>query len=231
MGISISTVFYHSGHMARRKTSRKSSKIQKAIRHLTYQVPSGVSYVDVMKDLSAMNRKLFRQGMAVGIESIEYFYTPSPGYDMTRLQAYTAGDSWSVHNAHVKGKALWNEMNQLVLSDNPSIQGTWADYKVFLDDSMRTGTILTPVVDGVFLTMGEWNYSDYVLPQHEVDPATGQPLAADQCQAHLIGPDVGTPGNLISVGLVKAYQESRATVQTDDPNVPAGMSQSIFLVC
>lgn len=214
--------------MARRKTTRKSPKIQKAIRHLNYQVPAGISYIDIMKDLSAMNRKLFRQGMAVGIESIEYFYTPNPSHDVQRLTAYTAGDSWSVHNAHVKGHALWNEMNELVLADNPSIKGTWADYKVYLDDAMRTGTTLSPFVDGVALNMGEWNYSDYVLPQHEVDPATGQPLAADQCQAHLIGPNVGTPGAFISVGLVEAYEKSRATVQTDDPNVPAGVGQSFF---
>ena len=214
--------------MARRAKTRKSPKIQKAIRHLTYQVPAGVSYVDVMKDLSAINRKLFRQGMAVGIESVEYFFTPNGTAAIQRLQAYTAGDSWSVHNAHVKGEALWHQMNQLVLEDNPSVEGKWADYKVYLESDMRTGTILTPYVDGTPLLMGEWNYSDYVLPQHEVDPATGQPLAADITQAHLVGPNTGTPGAFTSVGLVQAYQESRATVDFDQPNVPAGFGDSFF---
>jgi hypothetical protein len=214
-----------------RKSARKPSGPAKAIRSLNYIVPAGVSYLDIFKDLSMVNRKLMRQGHVLGVESVEFYYTDAPAAsarESVLLKAYTAGDSWSVHNAHVKGQALWNEMNQLVLDDNPSVQGTWADYKVYLDNNMRTGTILTPVIDNVAYLGGEWNYSDYVLPQHEVDPATGLPLAADQCQAHLIGPNVGAAGNFISVGLVEAYQQSRATVQTDDPNVPVTMSNSFF---
>lgn len=44
----------------------------------------------------------------------------------------------------------------------------------------------------------------------------------------MIGPNVGAPGNFVSVGLVEAYEKSRATVHTDDPHVPAGVAQSFF---
>jgi len=212
--------------MARK--SRAPAKVQKAIRTLSYQVPAGVSYIDIMKDLSAMNRKLFRQGMAVGIESVEYFFTPNGTVDIQRLQAYTAGDSWSVHNAHVKGHALWNQMNQLVLEDNPSVQGKWADFKVTLESDMNATNILSPFVDGTPLLMGEWNYSDYVMPQHDVDPVTGLPLPAEETKAHLLGDDLVVGTDLQSVGLVNAYQESRATVFEDAPNVPAAFDQAFF---
>jgi hypothetical protein len=70
---------------------------------------------------------------------------------------------------------------------------------------------------------GEWALSTYVMPQHEVDPATGEPLAADEYTAVLIGDDTSTKRSL-----VKAYQLSRATVQSPMPNVPEDMSESFF---
>ncbi len=204
-----------------------AKKIQPAVRELSYKVPvagTTINYIDMAKDLSIVNRRLYEQGRQYFIGAVEWLFVLDTNVvDTVYVAVETAGDTWVVHNAHTKAKALWNEMNQLVLHDNPSIEGKWADYKVYLDDHMRTGTVLSP--EGY--TVGEWNYSDYVLPQHEVDPATGVPLAADQCQVHLVGPTVGAPGNFVSVGLVDAYQESRARVQIA-PDVPAGMSQSFF---
>jgi hypothetical protein len=66
------------------------------------------------------------------------------------------------------------------------------------------------------------------MPQHDVDPVTGVPLVADETNAHLLGVNQGAPGAFTSVGLVEAYALSRATVQPEDPAVPAGMSDSFF---
>ena len=215
------------GPMARKNTP---AKIQKAQRTLTFNVPDGTSYIDIAQALSMVNRKLYRQGMVYGIESIEFGYIANPTtVDIVRVQASVAGDTWSVHNAHVKGKALWDEMNQLVLEDNPSVAGTWADYKLYLDNQhVGAGANLQPVTQAGGYLQGEWGYSTYVMPQHIVNTTTGEPLAADETFGHLIGPNVGSIGAFTSVGLVKAYQESRATVQPEDPSVPAGMSESFF---
>nr|AGA18284.1 hypothetical protein [uncultured marine virus] len=209
--------------MARKKTS-----IQKAERTAIFNAPSGVSYIDSAESLSIINRKYLKQSYVYGIESIEFAFAPSPAYDTVSLLVSTAGDTWPVHNGHTKGHALFNEMNQLVLEDNPSVEGKWAGYKVFLDADHRTQHIAVGNLIPANHLQGEWNYSDYVLPQHEVDPATGLPLAADQCQAHLIGGNVGAAPNFISIGLVEAYQESRSTVFADAPNVPAGFGTSFF---
>lgn len=222
--------------MARRKSTRRSKKPDKAVRRMSFILPAGGAshYIDLAEALSIVNRKLFRQGYVYGVESIEYGLVADPtAIDTISVRAQTAGDSWCVHNAHVKGHALWNEMNQLVLADNPSVQGKWADFKVFLDAGHRasyfgTGNLQPVDGSGVAYLPGEWNYSDYVLPQHEVDPISGLPLPADQTQAHLIGADVGVPGAFQSVGLVQAYSQSRATVSDQQPNVPVGMSDSFF---
>nr|AGA18277.1 hypothetical protein [uncultured marine virus] len=222
--------------MARKKGRSKS--VTKAQRTLTYVIPEGTAsylYLDIMRDLSIVNRKLFRQGHVVGIESIEFAFlapgdpaSPATLVDTVALTAFTAGDTWPVHNAFVKGKALWHQMQDLVLDDNPSVRGKWADYKIYLDGGHTTATNMRTVDGGaVEYDLGEWDYSKYVLPQHEVDPVTGAPDPADVTTAHLIGPDLGVLGAWTSVGLVNAYQESRATVEIA-PNVPTGFSSGFF---
>lgn len=217
------------------KKSRASAKVEKCQRSLLFEVPDGNSYIDIALALSAANRKLFRQGMVYGIESIDFFFVPSGTAVTQRLSAYVAPDTWMVHNAHVKGHALWNQMNDLVLEDNPSLEGKWSDFKVFLDQNHRTAVVgggvgnLVPL-DGNLGAYGvdEWEYSDYVMPQHTVDPATGLPLVADQTNVHLLGGNLGGPGAFASVGLVEAYALSRATVSPDQPFIPVGSIDGFF---
>jgi len=222
--------------------------ITKAQRELQFVIPAdlvtGTGFVDSGQSLSIVNRKLFSQKKVYGIEKIEFDFVPTYtagvlDFDFIRVQVLTAGDTWSVHNAWVKGHALHTEMQALVLDDNPSIKGKWAEYKVFLSGEHRnsvngagaTGNLIP--VDGLMAPYleGEWTYSRFVVPQHEIDLATGEPKPADETDVHLIGPNImagGATPEFISAGLVEAYALSRATVQPEDPAVPAGMSDSFF---
>ncbi|AXH78999.1 MAG: hypothetical protein [Circular genetic element sp.] len=223
--------------MARRKASKsKRMKIQPAVTDLTYRWTPATSdqgaansrdqYIDVMRDLSIVNRRHYDQAHNVVLRGISFVYpagTDPIAEPLFTLQAYSAGNTWSVQNAHVKGHALWNQMNQLVLDDNPSVQGKWAGFKVRLDDHMVAANTLSPEDgDESDYLQGEWEYSTYVLPQHSVD-AAGNPLPALERTPHLVGADFGT-----RIGLVNAYQESRATVQPIDPSVPAQFQDSFF---
>jgi len=225
--------------MARSKRRNGSKKITKAQRSFYVMLQANASgYLDIGECLSAINRRGYDQGYCYGIESIEFdFSNVNPTLvDVVSVSAFVASDTWVTHNAFVKAKALWEEMNALVLEDNPSIEGKWAGFKIFLDGPMRTahsgggaGNLQPLGGDAAAYQMGEWDYSDFVLPQHDVDPVTGFPDPADQTQAHLIGPDIISPTvGYQSVGLINAYQESRATVFPDAPNVPAGMGNSFF---
>ena len=238
-----------------KKTRRNSTGLTKADRTIEYVLDPAQSFeggnnyfADIGQSLSLTNRKLFSQTKVYGIESVEFLFQANPAtYDSISLFAFIAPDNWVLQNAHTKGHALWTEMNQLVLEDNPSVEGKWADYKVFLNPAHRNANLAVGYVGNLIPTVtsvpgalganeylqGEWNYSDYVMPQHDVDPATGNPLPADVTNCHLIGDDISFVNpdfsiNYQSVGLIKAYAESRARVNIDQPNMPTGFENSFF---
>ena len=184
------------------------------------------SYIDTAKELSKVNRRLYEQGRMYAYQGLTFIWRADATSTLASLEVTvkTAGNTWVVHNAFVKGKALWDEMQDLVLDDNPSIKGKWHDFKITLDSSQTNARLLAcKDGSGTDVAGGDWDLAKYVMPQHDVNPATGEPLAAEEYSASLIGDDAASRKSL-----VKAYQESRATVQPVDPNVPAGMSTSFF---
>ncbi len=213
----------------------KGKMLQPAITDLSFRADVNGSsssrlYIDTAKELSKVNRRLYSQGRMYAYQGLTFIWRAQPVVAphnqivSLEINVRTAGNSWIVQNAFVKGKALWDQMQDLVLEDNPSIKGTWHDFKVLLNTQMTGGRILA-ALDGAgsnYLA-GEWDLSTYVMPQHEVDPATGLPLAADEFTAVLIGDD-----DADQKSLVKAYALSRATVHENDPFVPAGLSGSFF---
>ena len=205
-------------------------KMQPAITTLTYEMPTnqvGVGrYVDIARDLSRVNRRSYRQGYQYAIGSITITDDIGGVTDLD-VSISTAGNSWPLQNAWKKGQALWMLMNKEVLDSNPSVQGKWADYKVLMTENQSGANTLEPR-DGAVGTYpaGEWNLATYVVPQHDVNAVTGQVLPAEEWYACLIGPD-DVPNKRFS--LVKAYEESRATVQLDAPNTPALLPDSFYL--
>jgi len=224
--------------MAKRRRSNRSMKMQPAITDLYFKADLSAAtgtggdfaFIDTARELSKVNRRLYEQGRMYAFQGLTFIWKPN-GVSPTAVASIdvivsTAGNTWCVHNAYVKGRALWNQMQDLVLEDNPSISGKWHDFKLQLhEQQLQSRTLEARDAAGTLVGAGEWNYSTFVLPQHEVDPVTGLPLPALQRDPLLIGPDSGT-GTRIS--LLNAYQESRATVQQEDPNVPPGMSNSFF---
>lgn len=218
--------------MAKRK-SKSSMKIQPAITTIALKTDpttsgSYLNFVDTARELSKINRRLYQQGRCYGYQGLSFIWkstgTGASNVATIECSVRTAGNTWIVHNAWTKGKALWDQMQQLVLEDNPSIAGKWHDFKIQLyDQSITNRQLLARDGAGVEYLAGEWAPSIYVMPQHEVDPATGVPLAAAEYAPVLIGADTSTKRSL-----VKAYEESRATVSANQPNVPAGMTTSFF---
>jgi len=220
------------------------AKMQPAITDLQFNFEAdadlGASrYVDTAQSLSRINRRMYSQSRMYAYQGLTFIWraTGQAATDLHTLEVKisTAGNSWVVHNAHTKGHALWNEMQDLVLVDNPSVKGTWHDYKVRLNYLMTAGRILDVTdIGGTEIKGGEWDYATYVMPEHDVDPVSGLPLDADEYIPSLIGIDTNiarTPPETGFTGtrcLVTAYEQSRATVQPTDPAVPAGLSTSFF---
>ncbi|AXF52551.1 MAG: hypothetical protein [Circular genetic element sp.] len=209
------------------------TKIQPAITTLSLRTdPTGSSsylnYVDTARELSKVNRRLYSQSRMYGYQGLSFIWRQNASSLATiECTVRTAGNTWIVQNAHTKGEALWNEMQALVLEDNPSIAGKWHDFKVQLDSNQIVSReMLARDGGGNPYAGGEWNISTYVMPQHEVHPSgpdAGKPLPAEEFSVTLIGADTSTKRSL-----VKAYEESRATLNPNTPNVPAGMALSFF---
>ncbi len=214
--------------MARKSSSRKMKKMQPAVTSLFYDLPVGTSrYIDIASDLSRLNRKLFRQGYQYAVAGVTI--TDDIGVTSALdVQIRTAGNTWVTQNAWTKGYALWNEMQQEVLEDNPSVAGKWHDFKVFLTENQASANTNAALdgASGAWPAGAEWQTSIFVVPQHDVDPATGFVKPAEEWNAALVGPDDIANKRF---SLVKAYEDSRATVQDVAPNVPASLPTSFYL--
>ncbi len=180
----------------------------------------GDQWIDIASDLSKVNRRAYRQGMQYAVGKVEFSFTGKTGNaDIVFLSAYTAGDTWVVHNAWRKAQAVWlsqqRRARKLVgLSAKPKYE----DFKVFLDDANRAAGLLPTIAADLGLVgVGEWDYSRLV----HVDDAEA---SFDEWYLHIIGGDIADTDK----SLILNYQESRATVQAEDPDLPSEYSTNMY---
>ncbi|MDA7788256.1 hypothetical protein N8951_00720, partial [bacterium] len=202
---------------------KKMSKTP-AVRYLRYELTTSATpgnetshFIDLAKDLSVVNRRLYRQGRDYHVKKITIVSSNTPNGD-NRVSVATAPDSWILKSAWKRAFDVFTRMNKEA-SENlaGNIQGTWADFKVYLSNDMRGATLALPLDNGGNAgLLNEWVYSQMVTP----DGTT----TADNFELHLLGDHVGAAGTRSSVGLVKSFGESRATVSNDDPTVPGEAS-------
>ena len=113
-----------------------------------------VSYVDIFKDLSLANSRLYRQGRVpmVRIGTVGSFQIPSS----LAVMCQTLPNTWTVRKAHQL--ALKEYLRATKEERRRSGQARWHDFKVYYDDGMRSGNhTLTPI--GVTTGNSEWDYS------------------------------------------------------------------------
>ena len=189
-------------------------------------------YIDLAKDLSAINRRLYRQGRTyhvrkvtvVSRDTLAGFTTDPPGKaNAGRISLSAAPQSWVTHGAWKRGFKTFNLMNKEATHNlTNDIAGKWADFKVYLSNDHYAGTKLEPIDNGGnVVSQGEWRYSNYISP----DGTT----AHDEFRIHLLGNHVGSIGAWSSVGLIRSFGNSRATVQSGMPKVPGEASDDPLL--
>lgn len=220
------------GHKAKKKTSRS---IEPAVRYLRYTFNnSGTAgtetshYIDLAKDLSSLNRRLYRQGKYYYVKKITVVSRNTRNVE-TGDQAATSGgsisvstcpDSWVAAGAWRRGFMLWNNMHKEAMRASGDVTGTWHDYKVHLSNDSRAATLLTPIDNGgngpSTANNTEWAYSRMVT--------SFGTETHDEFAVHLLGDHSGSAGSFTSVGLIKSYGESRSTVNIGDPEVQGSLS-------
>lgn len=215
------------------KRSRSAKKMEPAARYLRYELTNSGSpntetshYIDLARDLSRVNRRLYRQGRDYHVKKITIVSsnTPNVGYtDPTtlisgaRVSVSTIPSTWVSHMSWKRAFDQWNRMNKEASANLAGdITATWSDFKVYMSLGQRSGTMLEPLDNGGNVyDAGMWIYSQMVTP----DGTT----SADTFDLHMLGPHSGSVGSWNSVGLIRSYGESRATVQ-QGPNVPTTAS-------
>jgi len=210
--------------MAAKKSSKK--KHTPAVRYLRYELTNSATpgtetshYIDLARDLSAINRRLYRQGRDYHVKRVTIVSSNTEGAG-NRISLATIPDSWVARNAWQRGFKTWTQMNKVATDQMAGdISGTWSDFKVHMTLDSRAaynaGEYLVPKDNGGNdVDFGEWLHSIMVSP----DGTT----SADEFALHMLGGHSPVNGpTWSSVGLVKSYAESRATVSTEDPSVPS----------
>ena len=228
--------------MAKKKSStrkRRKASVIPAETTLKYQLPGDGSdvYIDLMRDLSAVNRRGMNQGQVLHIAG----FTIKQDTGATSTQSFQATVkalpiTWVAAQAYMKGRMAWMEQQRRVRLDSgqEAIRPSYEDFKIFMDAGHRAWavaeqaagrlpadefTINTLDGAGANVNQGEWDYSKLVYADQTVDPEVVR-----EPSLHLVGADVSNT----DIGLIQAYEESRATVDGDQPNVPVTAADNIY---
>lgn len=214
----------------KKRSSSKKAKLQPAVRALRYDLTNSATpgtetshFIDLARDLSALNRRLYRQGRTYHVKRITVVSSNTPNLG-NRISFSTIPTSWVAQGAWKRGMKTWQLMNKEATRNlTNDISAKWQDFKVYMSNDHRaSGSVLRPLDNGGNAVVdGEWNYTTLISP----DGTTG----SDAFDIHMLGDTVGAPGAITSAGLIKSFGNTRATVDFDQPNVPGVASDDPLL--
>ena len=175
---------------------------------------NGTQFIDLALALSAVNRKFYRQGVYYYVNSVELYNNEDAFVDL-----HTLPDTWVTKNAHQRAFQIFQKMNAMMYEAGINIKPKYHDFKVFMSDLHRTTGSLRPSLHGInsnaaAISSDDWEYSQFVSADDDQDSTAN----ADEFFAHMLGDHSGPSDNHESIGLIKSYSETRATVPTEQPN-------------
>ena len=186
---------------------------------------NGYAYIDLGREMSKVQRKLVRQGQNFVIHG--GLLQDSNNEYTVRFN--TAPQAWVVGTALRRARKLWERQYRQIMSEGGvgAVKPKYWDWKVYLNNAMRTGTILDAKdADGTAYAAGEWRYSQFASEDVDwADPAT---LAqgnrnADEFTAHICGDHAGASGNWESIGIIESWKDTRPQPDSDQPDTPASI--------
>ena len=193
------------------------------------------SYIDIARDLSAINRRLYRQGRKYSISNISVHDTQGDA----RVLISTAPNNWATHEAWEMAFDGWKRQRAQALLDLPGASTPrWSDFKVYLNKEMVVDSDWPGVRDdeeNVALgtganSSGEWDYAD--MGFHRSGTRYDN-HAIGLMGAHSIGSSISdetTPHETSYDGYVsalEALQEIRRK-PVDDGDFDAAFDDSVF---
>lgn len=188
---------------------------------LNFTLDGNDGYIDIAQNVSALNRKMFRQGQQWVIESVELQTGDTGTVEIIRLP-----NIWTVTGAYTKAYHHWKEQQDQTAKEAgiESTKAKYRDFKIFYSGShAAAGTGNNLIINNLNITPAagttqtyDWTPSTVVLPNTEAD-ASGSLVDPKEWYLHMAGDDQTVAND--SKGLVKAYAQSRSRPQSPDPNI------------
>lgn len=186
---------------------------------------AGTYYIDLAKELSKVRRKMVRQGQDFAVHA----GVLQDSNNGTYVRLNTAPQSWVTKTALRRARRMWNKSYRSMIREAGlgKVTPKYWDWKVYLNDAMRTGTVLG-AVDGAgnAFPAGEWAYSTFVSEDIDWTTATTgtENRDADNFKAHIVGNHVvqaSNPHLWDSIGIIESWKDTRPEPDSDDPDMPA----------
>ena len=196
--------------------AKKYKKGTPAVTRLSFEFQGdSTQYIDLAQALSAINRKLYRQGCYYYVNRVEMYNNEDAFVDLHVLP-----DTWVTRAAYRRALGIFNEQNDRAMANTGMVAGKYHDFKVYMSERhFDTGTT-PPVLYDInsnydALASDDWTYSELVSADDDGD-ATQE---ADNFSLHMLGGHNGSTDNWDSIGLIKSYEDTRARLPDVSPSI------------
>ena len=150
--------------MARRKAKRTRGKLTGYLtqRYLYYDLDhtpddgnEDFHYIDLARDMSAVNCRLYRQGMIYGVQS----FSIHDSNENTEVRIGTIPTVWPVLSAYRLARRMWNkQINEYAPKGS---RGAWDDFRVFMNYDHFTDADQPAIVNIESHDSGASMYGEY----------------------------------------------------------------------
>jgi len=219
--------------MARKRSSRKMSKIEPAVQTMTLQwlCPSfseddqtTTKYLDISQVASLLNRRFYRQGINWAVSGMKFAFgrTVDGGQPLGTVTVSKLPQTWVMSNSWEKGFRVWQRMNNDALKETESVRPRFLDYKIYADSGHHIAGFATNLLPIAFAspaaTPGEWQSSKMTVPFGPSSPGNVTDFEIIAVGANYPGASPAT--GIDSVSLIEGYANSRGLPNVLDPNAP-----------
>jgi hypothetical protein len=113
--------------------AKKYRKGTPTITKLNFELSGAEHYISISSALSAINRRMYRQGLYYYVNSVEVHNAEAAIVDL-----YTAPDTWVTRAAWKRGFEIFRKMQAKALETTEMSVGPYNDYRVALDHSQAS---------------------------------------------------------------------------------------------
>lgn len=176
-------------------------------------------YADLSKMTSEVNRRFYRQGLNWAVSHIEILTSGEGNIQVNKLP-----QTWVMSNAWEKGFRAWQRQQREALQngDQESVKAKFNDFKIYMNarhhGGKGDGELKPTDSEGNYVKDGEWEHSQVVIPNY------GSP--GNNYEPYFVAVGDNVPGTGGAISLVKAYENSRSTPQSPDPNTIPGITNT-----